>query len=38
MSLITIWDVKKSGLDVDISAQIADVETCIKTLQTAERR
>lgn len=38
MTLITIWDVKKRGLDVNTSGQIADVETCIRTLQAAERR
>lgn len=37
-SILTIWDVKKNALKVDISGPTADLETCIRTLQAAERR
>ncbi|KAG8988538.1 hypothetical protein FRB90_002686 [Tulasnella sp. 427] len=36
--LISIWGVKKSKLNVDVSSQIADVQRCIKILHKAEKR
>ena len=36
--LISIWGVRKSGLNVDVSSQIADVQRCIKMLSKSEAR
>lgn len=38
LSLVNIWAAKKSGLDVDVSVYVKDVQTCIKTLTVAEQR
>ncbi|KIO34342.1 hypothetical protein M407DRAFT_3474 [Tulasnella calospora MUT 4182] len=36
--LISIWGVKKSKLNVDVSSQCADVQRCIKVLGKAEKK
>ncbi|KIO34337.1 hypothetical protein M407DRAFT_16870 [Tulasnella calospora MUT 4182] len=36
--LISIWGVKKSKLNVDVSSQAADVQRCIKVLSKAEKK
>ncbi|KAG8943600.1 hypothetical protein FRC04_002761 [Tulasnella sp. 424] len=36
--LISIWGVKKTKLNVDVSSQAADVQRCIKVLHNAENK
>ncbi|KAG8954208.1 hypothetical protein FRC04_000429 [Tulasnella sp. 424] len=36
--LISIWGVKKSKLNIDVSSQAADVQRCLKVLHKAEKR
>lgn len=36
--LISVWSVKKSGLELDTSEQVAAVQICINTLHVAETR
>ncbi|KAG8900224.1 hypothetical protein FRC01_010214, partial [Tulasnella sp. 417] len=36
--LVSIWGVKKSKLNVDVSSQAADVQRCIKVLGKAEKK
>lgn len=36
--MICIWEARRSGLDVDVAAYVADVEICLKYLKRLEPR
>lgn len=38
MLLISLWDIKKKGLNVDVTTQVTDVHRCINALKNGERK